>query len=320
MSGDYGVSGINGIGMLGLGDSYNQYMMSAMGGYPYYGMGMTGMNGYPNYAMNGYTAQNMLGATGMSSLGGVNALMGMGGMLYNPTFMAQMNKMQQDMELAQLNHASDMTEQMLQNNIRNYKNKDLELFTKALQDDAVNKGITNLRETLEKGNMDGACVAFDQLKNTLFQKYGKEYNANSGQFNPDDSVTQEIERLYAQIVSAQKGEQVNLRDEIRKYGQTPFEHGFIKNWRGDDYHAKCSEEAIAYMFGTPTENASHKERMKRAGKMAESVTEGAIAGLGGLSLYKIGSLMSKNLSGCKFGSMLGIATALAGDIWWQMSR
>ena len=309
---DYGVSGINGIGMLGLGDSYNQYMMSATGGYPSYGMGMTGIGGYPTYGMTD--------PTGMSGYGGVNALMGMGGMLYNPTFMAQMNKMQQEMEKSQLTHASDMTELMLQNDVRNYKNKDAQLFNKALQDDAVNKGITNLRETIEKGNMDGACVAFDQLKNTLYQKYAEHYNANSGQFDPINSVTERIEDLYSQIVSAQKGERVNLREEIRKYGQTAFEHGFIKSWRGSDYHDKCSEEAIAYIFGTPTENASHKERMRKAGRVAESITEGAIAGIGAWSLYKIGSLASKGLSKAKFGSMFALAAGLAGDILWQVSR
>lgn len=316
MSG-YDITGINGLGTFGLGGastygSYYDPMTMGMG------MGMGMGSAYSPYGM-----------------------MGMG---YNPSFMSsymrEMNNAQQQIEIDQLNHASAMHNLQLQNQTHAFSDTDRALFEKAMVDAGVNKGIINLAAKVQEGDMDGVCQMFDELKQTLYTKYSDYFKANASKLNPADSVTNFIELLYSQIVSQNRGEQVSLRGDIKKYGETAFEHGFWKNFHGKDYHDKYSEETMSYVFGTPIDNKHGKDRMEKIGAYTEKGTELAVAaGVGALALPTVVTA-AKGLTGSAVSTVsksgaqklakmsafnkkwawLGAGLAIAGDWLWQQSR
>ncbi len=319
MSLGYGITGIgNGLGTFGLGGTSSYYdptMMGMAGAYsPYGSMGMMG-------AYSPYSGMGMMG-------------------MYNPSFMGQMNKAYQQMEVDQLNHAGAIHNLMLQNQTQAFTDQDRAIFEKAMVDAGVNKCVTNLAEMVRKGNADGICQTYDELKQTLYTKYSDYFKANSNKLNPSDSVANFVELLYSQIISAQQGEQVDLRSDIKKYGETAFEHGFWKNFHGSDYHDKTSEQALSYMFGTPIDNKAGHERMEKYGATAEKIAEvGTAAAVGAVavptvakagksvlsSIVSIGSekggeAISKLSTFNKKWAWAGAIGLAIGDWLWQQSR
>ena len=302
MSYPFGITGIgNGLGSFGLGGSGSYYdPMMAMGISPY-----------------------SMGGIDTTGIGMMNPMMGM----YNPAFMAQMTRTQQDIEKAQLNHTSAMHNLLLENQTKAFTDQDTAIFEKAMVDAAVNKNVVNLATMVRKGDSDGTCQAFDELKQTLYQKYGDYFKANANKLDPNDSVTNFIEILYSKIVSNPGEEPVSLRGEIDKYGQTAFEHGFWKNLHGKDYHDNTAEKAKSYIFGTPIDNQAGKDRMEKVGKWTERVVEtgvaygvGRVAGFGLRALNPLGVMKNLGLKGSnRLSKAIGFL-ALGGDILWQMSR
>ena len=319
MSLGYGITGIgNGLGTYGLGGTSSYYdptMMGMAGAYsPYGSMGMMG-------AYSPYSGMGMMG-------------------MYNPSFMGQMNKAYQQMEVDQLNHAGAIHNLMLQNQTQAFTDQDRAIFEKAMVDAGVNKCVTNLAEMVRKGNADGICQTYDELKQTLYTKYSDYFKANSNKLNPSDSVANFVELLYSQIISAQQGEQVDLRSDIKKYGETAFEHGFWKNFHGSDYHDKTSEQALSYMFGTPIDNKAGHERMEKYGATAEKIAEvGAAAAVGAVAVPTVakagksvlssivslgsekgGEAISKLSTFNKKWAWAGAIGLAIGDWLWQQSR
>ncbi len=274
------------------------------------GYGITGINPYSSplgmYGLGGY---------GTYSSYYNPAMMGMGmlGGYYNPTFMA--NQMQQ-IEQSQLQHTSAMHEMMLENETKAFTAQDRALFEKAMVDAGVNKGIQNLAAKIQEGDQDGICEEFDALKHTLYTKYNDYFKANSDKLDPRDSVTNWIEILYSQIISKQRGEVVDLRSDIKKFGQTPFEHGFWKNLHGKDYHDKYSEETLSYLFDTRVDNKAGKDRMEGYGAAASKVTEAGVAGLTGAMAFKL----LPGLKKLPKAGWIGAAALAIGDLMWQSSR
>ena len=304
----YGITGINGLGTFGLGGSstYSSYYDPTM-------MGMTG-----SYGMDGYSSYGNMGSA-YSPYGA----MGMMGGMYNPTFMAsymrEMNQAQQQIEIDKLNHAGTMHNLQLQNQTVAFSDTDRAIFEKAMVDASINKSIQNLAVKVKEGDSDGICQAFDEAKQALYTKYSDYFKANASRMNPADSVTNYIENLYTQIVSKDRGEIVSLRNDIKKYGETAFEHGFWKNFHGKDYHDKYSEETISYIYGTPIDNKAGKDRMEKYGAVTEKVVETAGAGVaGGL----VGGSLLAMLPKVKFKwvAPIAAAAAIAGDWLWQQSR
>ncbi len=264
-------------------------------------LGMFGLGGYNSYSS--YYNPAMMGM-GMGMLGGY----------YNPTFMA--NQMQQ-VEKSQLQHASAMHEMMLQKETSAFTANDRALFEKAMVDAAVNKGVQNLAAKIEEGDQDGICEEFDALKHTLYTKYSDYFKANSDKMDARDSVTNWIEILYSQIVSKQRGDVADLRTDIKKYGQTPFEHGFWKNFHGKDYHDKYTEETLSYLYDTRVDNKAGKDRMEGYGAVCSKVAEAGIAGVVGGGIGRI--LASGTKKPGKYAWAAAIGTAIA-DLMWQHSR
>ena len=92
----------------------------------------------------------------------------------------------------------------------------------------------------------------------------------------------------------------------------------MKNFHGKDYHNKYAEETLSYIYGTNVDNKSGKDRMENLGSWTEKIVEGGTAALSGLMLGKLGKGICCKSS--KYGGRIGAALALAGDLWWQMSR
>ncbi len=276
----YGIPGIGyGLGTLGL---------SSMGSTYYDPTMMMGMSAYSPYGMMG---------------------------MYNPAFMGQMNQAYQDIEKSQLNFSGAMHELMLQNQTRAYASQDRAIFEKAMVDAGVRKNLTNLAEKIREGDTDGVCVAFDELKQTLYSKYNDYFKANAGTIDPNDSVTYFIENLYNQLIlGGNPGE--SLRGDLQKYGESAFEHGFMKHFNGKDYHKKNAEEAESYIYGTPVDNKAGKERTAKIGAATAAIAEAGAAGLAGAALGKIIPKVRKIPHIGKI--MAGLA--IAGDIVWQYSK
>ena len=279
------------------------------------------MLGYGITGISPYTSP--LGMYGLGGYGGAYssyynpAMMGMGmGMLggyYNPTFMASQ---MQNVEKSMLNHTSAMHEMMLENETKAFTAQDRALFEKAMVDAGVNKGVQNLAAKIQEGDQDGICEEFDNLKHTLYTKYNDYFKANSDKLDPRDSVTNWIEILYNQIISKQRGEVVDLRNDIKKFGQTPFEHGFWKNVHGKDYHDKYSEETLSYIYDTRVDNKAGKDRMEGYGATAAKVTEAGLAGLTGAVAFKV----LPGLKGLPKAGWIGAAALAIADLMWQSSR
>ena len=309
---DFGITGIgnpymSGLGAFGLGagSAYGSYGNPSM----MMGMGSMGMMGFPG---------------GMGMMG-----------MYNPAFMSQMNQTYQDMEKSQLQHASAMHELLLQNKTNAYRAEDQALFQKSMEDANINGQVVNLAEKIREGDADGICEEFDKLKIALYQKHNDYLKANADRLDPTESVHNIIETLYAQIISKKTGEQVSLRSDIKRYGETAFMHGFNKDFFGKkDYHGKYTEETLSYLFGTRIDNKGGKDRMENIGSYAGKAAEAAVAlpagyvaglGLAGLGTFFSSMFTSKvcekvTLSGMhKFGKWAALA-ALAGDILWQCAR
>lgn len=310
-----------------------------------YPFGITGigsnpyMNGLGSFGLGAggtYSSIGDMSSMGMAGYGmnGMGAMMGMPGMMgmYNPSFMGQMNKAYQEIEKQNLEHAGAMHNLLLQTQTQNYRANDEYLFNKSLEDSAVQGGIMNLAEKVREGDADGICEEFDKLKSTLYTKHADYLKANSNRLNPSDSVNRVIEDLYAQIMTAKTGQVASLRNDIKQYGETAFNHGFNKNFFGKkDYHNNYSEETLSYLFGTRIDNKAGKDRMETFGGAAGRVAEGATAagagygiGLAAAALAKVVNPLGicKNLGfkGTHSFGKIGLMAALAGDILWQMSR
>lgn len=330
--------GISGIG------AYNPYMS---------GLGALGLGAGGSFAS--YADPSMMGMGGMMGFPGGMGMMGM----YNPSFMAQMNQVYQDMEKSQLRHSSAMHEIMMQNKTDAYKAEDMTLFRKAMEDASLNTAVVNLAEKIREGDADGICEEFDRMKIALYQKYNSYLKENSDRLDPKESVNNIIEMMYSEIISKKTGEQVSLRNDIKRYGETAFNHGFNEKFFGkSDYHKKYTEETLSYLFGTRIDNKGGKDRMEKIGggfgRAAEAGTAAAAGYGAGLGLAGIASIVSpgirKSLSTAvvkdeagkivkdaagkavkesnignwlnkagKFGKWAAIAV-LAGDIIWQCSR
>ncbi len=330
--------GISGIG------AYNPYMS---------GLGALGLGAGGSFAS--YADPSMMGMGAMMGFPGGMGMMGM----YNPSFMAQMNQVYQDMEKSQLRHSSAMHEIMMQNKTDAYKAEDMALFRKAMEDASLNTAVVNLAEKIREGDADGICEEFDRMKIALYQKYNSYLKENSDRLDPKESVNNIIEMMYSEIISKKTGEQVSLRNDIKRYGETAFNHGFNEKFFGkSDYHKKYTEETLSYLFGTRIDNKGGKDRMEKIGggfgRAAEAGTAAAAGYGAGLGLAGIASIVSpgirKSLSTAvvkdeagkivkdaagkavkesnignwlnkagKFGKWAAIAV-LAGDIIWQCSR
>ena len=271
---------------------------------------------------------------GMGAMGNMGAMGAMGMMgMYNPTFMKQMIDMQHQMESAQLNHAQDMHNALVQAEVTNLSAHDRAIFQKISVDGDVQREIRILGDVVRKGDSDAIVAEYDKLKSIIYTKFAEDFKNN---LTGDASLNADryIEIMYSQIVSKQAGEIADLRHDIKKYGETAFMHGFNKTFLGNSGHnQKYSEEVLSYIDGnTRINDLGSKQRAHKIGGFAARGAEGAVAlGAGaaaGIGLLGISKGVAKGLFNVKipfFKNMskagwIGGLSLLAGDILWQISR
>lgn len=313
--------GISSIGTTPLGTMSDPTMMSMMGG-----MGM----------MNGMGTMSPYGTMGM---------MGMMGM--NPQYLEQMAQVQQKMaeiqhqtEQNQINHAID-NHALLQNaEVMNMEAHERAFFQKALSDGDIRVGIRNLSDCIRKGDQDGICQLYDELKQTIYSKYGEFFIQKGDKSDPKKSADYYIYLMYNQILSAQNGgNPVDFKQDVKDYGESAFMNGFRRTFLGNSSHSKrYTEETLNYTTGDPLTDGKSKEKARTAGSLAARGIEavgaygaGAVGGLcawGGLkgisAALPFGSSkaleLSKKLGGAGKWAKIVAGLALIGDIGWQMTR
>lgn len=343
MPASFSIAGIGnpamGLGTLGLGAS------GSYGSYDNYMPSMIGMNGsmYGTGSLYGTgTMGSYPGMTDMTGMTGASGLTGMGGMMgmYNPLYYTQM---QSAAEKIQAQHAGEMHNQVLQNEVNAHRETDSALIQKVLTNGTVQQGVQNLYNKVREGDQDGICRMFSELKEYIFNNYKDELNARGSKINPSVAAAQIIEAVYANIVSAQTGEVADLRSDIQRYGDGAMMNGFMSGFR-EDHHGRYVDETLNYCFGLPIDQKGSKDKRKEfasyAGRGASILEKSVYGAAGGVALYGIGKAVTGGFKSTfgkgkaaagggaaksglfkKFGkaAWIGAAIGAAADIWWQLS-
>ena len=277
---DYGIPGIGyGLGTYGLGGSSAYYDPTMMMGY----------DAYSSYCMPG-----MLG-------------------MYNPAFMQSMAQTYQNIDKMNLTHSSAMHQIQLDQKVEARKAHDKAAFEESMVDSDIRGLIETMEQKILEGDQEGLCLEYNKLERAIAKKYSDYFKAHPNE-NPTAKIRTYIEELYASIISQKRREQgVNLRDDIKKYGQTAFEHGFWKRFHGKDHPDKYTDETLSYIYRTNIPNKSSKERMENLGAITEGVAE---VGVVGLTARGIARLFTKSKT-IGWLSALGVAVA---DFMWQQAR
>lgn len=274
----YGIQGIgwNPLGNLGLEmsgqfSSYDSYMPSMMV-----------MNGTPY----GVSYGSPYGAGGLMSA--------------YPTFMAQMQQTQNNMELARLNHAGDMQAAILNHEVAANRNSDSALMNKMLTNGHIKQGIQNLHKMVITGNQDGICKEFDRLRANIYNTYKDEFKARGDKINAAAVATEYIESLYANIVTAQYGGQEihDLRSDIERYGDSAVMNGFMQGFRSD-HHSRYVDETLNHCFGLEIDRKGSKDFGQTFGKgvggIASILEKGVYGAAVGVGLWTLGNGVGKAL-------------------------
>lgn len=278
MTTGYGITGIGyPLGNIGLGStgtymSYDNYMPSMIG--------MNPMTAGMGYGMN-------------------NSVFGMGGMMgyYNPMFMAQM---QQQIEASQVAHAGNMYTALLNNELRAHRFSDSTLINKILTNGDIQQGVQNLHAKVVEGDQDGICAEFDKLKNYIFVTYKDELKSKGDKINPSTAVTQIIEAVYGNIITAQNGGKVaDLRSDIKKHGDGAAMNGFRSGLR-TGHHERYVDETLNHCFGLHVDERGSKEFKQSFGNgvgRTVSVLEKGVYGAGAAAaITGIGTGLIKGLT------------------------
>lgn len=299
------------------------------GGYSISGLGGFGLD--PSGAFSDYSSM-----MGMSPYGATMGMSPYGMMGMSPAFMGQMAEMQKYMaeiqhqqQKSQLDHTQQMHSLIQQAEVNNLSAHDRAIFEKAMVDGDIKEGVRNLANVIRKGDQDAICEEYDKLKMSIYTKYSDYFQSADKNKNSFANVNNLIRTLYAQIVSAQTGQYVDLENDINRYGETAFMHGFNKTFLGKKGHnEKYSEETVNYLFGTRINDKGSKDRTQKIGgwcaRGAEGLSAGVAGYLGALGLAGITKFafpsLATSLEGLhKFGKW-GALAAIGADIFWQISR
>lgn len=284
--------GISGIGnsMMGLGN-FGLGLSGSYGSYDSYMPSMMGMNG------SLFGANGMTGLTNAGMMPGMTGMAGMMGM-YNPLYYIQL---QQQAEEMQLNHAGNMHSGVLNNEVRANRETDQALIKKILTNSDVQQGVQNLYNKVREGDQDGICAEFDKLKEYVSKTYRDELTARSSKSNSAISVTQIIEAIYGNVITAQSGDGQthDLRSDIKRYGDGALMNGFLSGFRAD-HHQRYVDETLNHCFGLDIDHRGSKDKRKEiasyAGRTA-SVLEKGVYGTGaGVLIAGLGTSLLKGFT------------------------
>ena len=314
------IGSYGGLGNAGLyGSYYDPSMLSLMGGYSGYGM-----------------TNPMMGSMGM---------MGM----YNPAFMAQQTEMmkqyysaQNEIQKMQLQSQTDLHAAKEQAQVDNAIAHDKAFFDTVMVNGDFQDLVREMYTGIRDGKMDYAAQKYFELKQAILNKYGSYFNESQGEINDRAKINDYISKLYAEYGAGFSGDGIkpDLKTDILKYGENAFQHGFNTTFMGNKNHTKSTaEETLYQMYGIPIEDKSSKELSHKAGSVAGHIGEAGTAAVVGSALGAL-ALGTAKLVGNDIGAgkltwnhnfakkctnlpkwMKTFALfAVAGDIFWQMTR
>ncbi len=320
MSGE-SISSIGNYGLNGYGSYYDPTAYAMMSGYGGYGMTNPAMiNGYSSMMMN-------------------PAMMNYGGM-YGGAFMKnqmemlkEYTKWQEELEQQKLDHATAMHKKQQMAEVQNLSSHDQTFFLKAMEDGYVQQGIREIYDAIRSGNQDYVVQKFFDLKQGILTKYSDYFNSSEGTKNSQENINNFIRLLYAEIGGGfQPGAgKPDLINDIKAYGESPFQHGFNSRWLGNHGHNKMNaEQALNQMFGTGMNDKGSKKNAERIGAGLSMLTEGVAGGAAGAAALTAGMGIVKGFVPKKmdFGFFknlpgalkLGFVLGALGDAWWQYTR
>ena len=251
-------------------------------GYPQYGLGQYGLGQYGlsdfgpyNSAYSSYmpTAMSM-GMYDPYSMGTMNCAYNPYMMnMYNPQFMA---KMQQDIEVSNLQHAGAMHNIMKDVEVSNYSRSDEALIEQIAQNGSVASGISNLYQKVREGDQEGVMQEWDKVKEYVKSTYQDKLSARADKVNIDETVTEIVKRLYSSTVSAQEGRTADLVSDIKKYGETHFQNGFNEAFFGDGHSKATIGDTLEHCFGLRIDDEGSKKTQRKIGaSLGEGLEWGA---------------------------------------------
>lgn len=290
----YGITGLSPLGTYGLG---------AMGGYGTYDMYMPSMMGMSPMMYGGYGSYGM--GMGMDPYS----------MMYNPAYMTQI---QNQMEELQVQHAGNMHNLYLNNEVRAHEQTDSALIRKILTNGSVQQGIYTLHQKVVEGDQDGICEQYDKLKTEIYNTYSKEFKSHGANSNPALEVNAIIDQLYSSIVSAQENTPQTLEGNIKRYGDGALQNGFMKGFR-PGHHQRDIDSTLNHIYGRRIDHKRFKDQQNIIGQGAGHVARGAevavIGGLAGATTYVAGKSLVKGIAKI-FGGGNGIEILSKGTGRW----
>ena len=313
------IGSYGGLGNFGLGSYYDPSMMSMLGSYSGYGM-----------------TNPMMGSMGM---------MGM----YNPAFMAQQTEMmkqmysaQNEIQKMQLQSQTELHTAKEQAQVENLKAHDRAFFDTVMVNGDFQDYIREIYTGIRDGKMDYVAQKYFELKQAILNKYGEHFNNSVGSLNDKANIDHYISTLYAEYGAGFSGDGIkpDLKEDILKYGENAFQHGFNTAFMGNHGHTKSTAEETMYnIWGIPVEDKGSKKKAHMAGSIAGHVGEAGLSAAVG-SVVGATALAAAKMVGNDIG--FGKATwthnfadkcknlpkwmktfaliGLAGDLFWQFTR
>ena len=256
----YGITGISPIGF-NLGTSaygdYSNYMPYSMGiSGTGYGTGYGSYYGYSPYSMGGYWEY--------------------------PLYMNQLNN---QIEMANLNHTRDMHTGIINNAVQAHEESISGIAKKVLADATVKQGVYNLNAKLRQRDQNGVCDEYDKLKNYVYATFSKEIDNTGSSTGRAQKATEMIEFIYAQLMGTQ------LKDDIDKYCDNAFQNGLVSGFRGESGR-RYKDETINHIYGRRIDDVKSKENQQRVGTVIGTVGSAlrdiGVGGVVGAGIYGAG--------------------------------
>jgi len=318
---------ISSIGNLGLGnfgsyfDPSSYAMMSGYGGYGNYG-------GYGSYGMTnpmlGYSSAMMMNNPMMTGMYG-------GAFMQNQMeALKQYYKFQEDLEQQRLEHQTEMHRKQQLSEVANLNAHEQKFLYEVMSDGFVKKGIRDIYDGIRQGHMDDVVAKFYTLKQEILNKHSDYFNTKEGSVNLANNLNEYISVMYSEIgANFQGGIKPDLRQDIRSFGESPFQHGWNKHWLKNRGHNKLNaEQALNQIFDTGVNDVGSKKLAENVGAGLSMATTGAIGGAAVATIpvamakafvpSKIGFL--KCMKGVKWFALAGAAINTLGALAWQYSK
>lgn len=272
---------------------------SAFGDYTNY---MPSMMGLPAAGGYGYGAGSIFGGYGMNP---------MTMMMEYPIYM---QKLQNQLELENLNHTSRMHNGMINNEVKAHEESLSGVIQKLVTDGAAQEKLMTFYDKLREGDQKGAVQEYDKLKEVVYATFDKELESKGIHVNRADEARRIIKTMYNDVVTAAAGDgqRHTLEGDIEKYCSDAFASGFYNGYNNENGQM-YRDELINHIYGERINNYKSKENRNSLGGYlgtgasyvvsgVEGAAIGGVAGLGAAGMIYGASRFFSPESGKNFRS------------------